>query len=199
VRALARSAYYDTTKINLRPGANVLADETSWMGRGALLGSARYQPGTRFAAGIWAGVVAQLESYSRLDLGAVNVAAQRVSERDESTTSLLLNARLRVQYALLPSILAARLRVNFERFGITRDSQTIQFVAGMAPSVTAPAESASQTEVQTRLFLDADVARVMGFVPSINTGFDYFRLDATSGSRETLVPVFGAGLRRDVF
>jgi hypothetical protein len=197
LRAVGRVALYDTTKINLRPGANVLADETSWMGRGALLGSVRYQPGTRFAAGLWAGLGAQYELYSRLDVGAAD--AQQASELDETTVSLLLNGRARVQYALVPNILAARLRVDFQRFGLTRDSQVVQFMAGTTPTVSAQAESATQTEVYTRVFLDADVAKVLGFVPSVNTGFDYFRLDATSGSRDTLVPVFGAGVRRDVF
>ena len=102
-----------------------------------------------------------------------------------------------MQYQLWPDVLATRLRVDAERFSITRDSM-VRANAGMI-TVANPAESATQTEVKARIFLDADIAQAFGFVPSLNTGFDYFQLDATSGSRSTLVPVFGAGIRKDAF
>jgi hypothetical protein len=47
--------------------------------------------------------------------------------------------------------------------------------------------------------LDAEVARFARFVPALNAGFDYLALDSSSSHRSTLVPVFGIGVRRDVF
>jgi hypothetical protein len=197
IRGTGRAAYYDTTKINTAPGSTqTLADETSWMGRGSLVAGTRYQPGTRFAGGLWLGAGGQYEFYSRLDVGARG--ARQAASLDQTSTSLLLNGRLRVQYALVPQILAVRLRVDAQRFQITRDSLQMQAVAGVI-TTTAPAQAATQTEMQTRLFLDADVARFAGFVPSLNTGFDYFMLDSTSDSVASMVPVFGAGIRRDTF
>jgi hypothetical protein len=196
LRLMMRAAYYDTTNIYLAPGSKqTLADETSTLGKGLLLASMRYQS-SRFATGLWVGGGGQYESYERLEVGAPG--ARQFALLDQASTTAIFTGRLRVQYQVVPSILAARVRVDAQRFSITRDGTNVTGVAGMITS-SSPSEEANQTEMQARLFLDAEVARFASFVPALNAGFDYFALDSSSSHRSTLVPVFGIGVRRDTF
>ncbi len=61
-------------------------------------------------------------------------------------------------------------------------------------------ETTVQIEAHGRLFLDAEVARLFGFVPSLFAGVDHFSVETDSqGSNFTTLPVFGAGIRRVAF
>ena len=135
----------------------------------------------------------QYESYARVDVGAVG--ARQVASRSRVVEPLLMGAcGCNTNSCRCSSPRACASTPNgFPSPG------TRWFFRPTPEYQANPAESATQTEVKARIFLDADIARAFGFVPSLNTGFDYFQLDATSGSRSTLVPVFGAGIRRDVF
>jgi hypothetical protein len=66
-------------------------------------------------------------------------------------------------------------------------SVTVSVVEGLA----------TQLEVSSRTFLDADVASVLGFVPGINGGLDYVLLRNGGTVERTVLPVFGAGVRRE--
>jgi hypothetical protein len=190
LRLFAKVAGYDT---NHGSASGTFSDETSVMGRAGLLASLRYSAGERFAGGLWLGGGAQLESYD-----AVGVGNQVTGINDTESFGLLLNARARVELAIVPRWLVSRLRVDAQRYSLTRSS--LNLVAGnqtvMAASSTL---DAAQAEVRARLFLDAEVARFAGFVPALNVGFDSAFFSSTTESHSAFVPVFGAGLRRVAF
>jgi hypothetical protein len=188
LRLVARASLYDTNKSNTG-----FSDETSVMGRGSLLGSVRYQPGSRFALGLWLGGGAQYESYDGGDYSNRTAVIN-----DTETFGSLLNARVRMEVVLIPSWLTSRLRVDGQRFELTR--ARLETVAGGGTvTETSTTEVAEQIEVNTRVFLDAEVLRFGGFVPSLNGGFDSVMFESNTESHSAFVPVFGAGIRRETF
>lgn len=194
LRLFGKGAVYDTSHTSVN-GAAIpsYADETSVMGRGGLLASLRYQPGERLAAGLWLGAGGQFESYDSL-----NAANGSVGDSSNDSVGLLLQARARVELAVVPRWLVSRLRVDAQRYSLTRDALDTTFGNSMV-AVVANTLSAQQTELKTRLFLDAEVARFLGFVPSVNAGFDGAFFSSNTESHSSFVPVFGAGLRRVAF
>ncbi len=189
-RLVGKTSLYDTSKTAT---ASSFGDETSIMGGGSLLGSVRYQPGERFAGGLWLGAGAQYEWYDTSQF-----ANQTANLDTTESLGLLVNARLRLELAIVPRWLVTRLRVDALRVDIHRESLNTLAGSGMV-TTTAEVEQATQVEVHTRLFLDAEVARLAGFVPSLNGGFDSISFDAPGDSHSAFVPVFGAGIRRDAF
>ena len=188
-RLFGKAALYDTN----HSGSN-FSDETSIMARGGLLASVRYQPGERFAGGLWLGAGAQYEWYDSGDF----FAGQRADLETIESLGLLLNARARLELAIVPRWLVSRLRVDAQRYALTRKS--LATVAAMGSTSTSATQlSAQQIELRSRLFLDAEVARFAGFVPSVNVGFDSVFFISNSESHQAIVPVFGAGIRRDAF
>ena len=188
LRLVARASLYDTNQSNAG-----FSDETSVMGRGSLLGSVRYQPGTRAAFGLWLGGGAQYESYDGGDY-----VSRTAVINDTETFGYLLNARVRAEVVIIPSWFTSRLRVDGQRFELTR--ARLETVAGGGTvTETASTELAEQIEITTRLFLDAEVLRLGGFVPSLNAGFDSVIFRSNTESHDAFVPVFGAGIRRETF
>jgi hypothetical protein len=189
LRAFGKGALYDT---NHTGAGRSLSDESSVMGRGGLLASLRYQPGERFAGGLWLGGGVQYEVYDTADF-----ADGSFESNNTETLGLFLNARARLELAIVPRWLVSRLRVDAQRYELTRSVLAETFSDNNMSSSSQL--SAEQTEIKARLFLDAEVARFGGFVPSVNAGFDsaFFSSDAESYS--SFVPVFGVGIRRDAF
>jgi len=81
---------------------------------------------------------------------------------------------------------------------IKRTSLNID-VTGGDLSAQNTISSFTELEISNRLFLDAEFGRLMGFVPSIYGGVDYFKQSGDSGTISATIPVFGAGVRREVF
>jgi hypothetical protein len=196
LRLFGKAALYDTSHTTAAGAAGLvgdeLSDETSVMGRGGLLVSLRYQPGERFASGLWLGAGAQYEWYDTADF-----ADRTFDSQTTQSLGLLLNARARVEVAIVPRWLVSRLRVDAQRYSLTRSSISESF--GSTNSSSARQLSAQQLELKTRLFLDAEVARFGGFVPSVNAGFDSAFFDSDVESYRSFVPVVGAGIRREAF
>ncbi len=194
-RLNAEYLLYDSDLIDVSAGSSTpFTEETSVMLRGSLLLGLRAQPGERFAAGLWAGAGAQYEIYDPL-----RVVGSTVDLKTEERFSVLVQGRVRLQYVVAPSYLTTRLRVDGSRYTITRDAVEIQ-VGGGGVTSTATAVKSEQIELSSRLFLDAEVARFLGFVPGLAGGLDYFSLTADQApSVTTIVPVFGAGIRREAF
>lgn len=189
LRLFARFAFYETS----HGGSAAFSDESSSMGRLGLLASVRYQPGERFAGGLWLGAGGQYEEY---DNG--RFANRTANLESTDSLGLLLNGRLRAELAIVPRWFATRLRVEAQRYSLQRES--LETVAGGGSvSVDAQTVSAQQTEVRARLFLDAEVARFAGFVPGLNAGFDAVYFSSDEEQHSAFVPVFGAGVRRDAF
>jgi hypothetical protein len=196
LRLFGRAALYDTSHTTAAgaPGltGDSLSDETSIMARGGLLASVRYQPGERFAGGLWLGAGAQYEWYDTADF-----ADQTFDSQTNESIGLLLQGRVRVELAIVPRWLVSRLRVDAQRYALTRSALSESF--GMMNTSTESQLSAEQIEVKARLFLDAEVARFGGFVPSVNAGFDSAFFSSDQESHSSVVPVVGAGIRRDAF
>ena len=193
-RFVGGGSFMETDLTPLDGGDLAFKSEESSMGRGMLLGALRYEPSDEFAFGLWAGGGLQIERYDPL---AVNRGTTDVGT--ETTTSFTAHARLRTQWSFLPELLAARLRIDAKHYKLTRKSITTTVSPG---AVTQQESGTSKTllDVSNRLFIDIEAASFVGFVPGLTGGFDYLRW---SGSDEdtltTLIPVFGAGIRREVF
>ena len=114
------------------------------------------------------------------------------------TTTFLLEARLRLQYAVIPDWFAVRATGDFLRYGITRDSLATTISAGAGTTSVQTAAEADQIELRARLYADFEVARLGGLVPGLVAGFDYL---ARSGIDDAtaFVPVFGVAIRRTTF
>ncbi|MCC6213635.1 MAG: hypothetical protein IT376_02115 [Polyangiaceae bacterium] len=185
----------DTTRIGLAPGDTPFADETSLLGRGLLLAALRWQPSGDAAAGLWLGGGAQYEDYTPLAVprgGVVTLAS-------ETSLTAIAQARLRVQLALVPRWVGLRLRADVLRYEVRRDREL--FVVGPgAVTSSATSEQTVQLEAHGRVFLDAEVARLAGFVPGVFGGVDHYSVDAPSaGATSATAPVFGGGIRRVTF
>lgn len=170
----------------------IFADETSVMGRGTLLAGLRVEPGERFAFGVWAGGGLQIESYSRDAL-----VGQTFTDDSQDNTALRFEGRLRLHYLVVPRWLALRAQIDAQTFQITRNAAAARYDGTGTVSYDQTASTLNETEAHARAFVDAEALRVLGFVPALTGGFDYF---ATSGggapSESTVVPVAGIGVRR---
>lgn len=194
-RAEGKFAYFDSTRISAVPGETLFFDETSYMGRGVGLLGLRAQPSMRFAGGLWLGAGFQYEDYSPLQ----TLSSTSVSFADETNTALIMEARFRMQWALWPQYLVARLRADGVRYEMARQNQTSLVSAGAVQS-SEQSESATTLEAHARGYLDAELARFWGFVPGLYAGFDYLSIDSSSqGTLSSFAPVFGAGIRRVSF
>jgi hypothetical protein len=184
---------YDT-QTTRGPADVFLLDQTSILARGSLLAGLRYQT-TGFAAGLWLGGGGQYEWY---DPSAFGFASMTFNTNEELQAEGA--GRLRLEWHVWPEWIAVRARVNATAFRLTRAQTTEVFNMATNATTTTTAEALStQVEVSSRLFLDAEVATVFGFVPGINAGLDYVRLQSGSAVSEKALPVLSAGVRREVF
>lgn len=188
-RANAQVYGYESTKAD-SGGGGALTYETSVLVRGTLNLAWRIEPRAPWALGIWAGGGFQFESYSALG----GYGNQTATESQTTSNNYILQGRIRGQWEAVPRWLVARARVDASQFRITRDAVTETLSADGSRTVERAVNSV-QTEVYGRIFLDAEVLRFAGFVPSLNGGFDYSRRFDVAVT-EDLVPVVGIGFRR---
>ncbi len=182
------ASLYDTTVIPVG-GADgrVFAEETSTTFRGALLLGVRHVAPRR-ALALWLGAGGQLEDYSGLSVDA----RARVRDETRESSGLLLRGRLRAQQDLLGDILSLRLAVDLVRHDLQRAAVSVSFD-------TREVDAVEQIELRARLALDWRAAALFGFVPGLDVGLDWVRVDDAGGSTQTLVPLAGVGLRRVSF
>ena len=168
--------------------------ETSFVVRGQGLLGLRYEPGETFAAGLWGGGGYQYESYDPLSVPKAGKVT--LSQIDQG--SLVTSGRARMQWGVVPGWLSLRAQVDAVTYSIHRSQLTIALGAGSA-TVADASDAARQTDATGRLFLDADVLGVFGFVPGLLVGADYHAVQASGTSTSSLLPVFGAAVRRTAF
>jgi hypothetical protein len=185
--------YYETRYENLVRSNFQLDRETSTVGRGTMLGALRWVPGPNLAAGIWLGAGGQYEDYRASNL--VSLADR--GQTSQQATRLLLESRLRFQWHLLPGILGARLRADATRFSITRNRRI--FDVGTTITNETRTTSATQLDLNTRLFVDIEALGFLGFLPSAHVGLDLYQQTDEQQSVRILVPLLGAGLKRESF
>lgn len=195
IRGEGKVAFFDSTRISAVPGESLLFDETSYMGRGLGLFGVRAQPSPYFAGGLWLGGGFQYEDYSPLQTQSTTT----VTFSDDTNTALILEARLRAQWAFWPQTLVARVRADAVRYEMARQSQAT-LVSGGSVQSSESSESAVTLEAHVRGYVDLELARLFGFVPGVYGGFDSLSIDSSSqGELSSFGPVFGVGVRRVSF
>ena len=110
--------------------------------------------------------------------------------RDVAQTSLRLEGRAVVRWAVLPEQLSLRARALEARFSLTRSGLVVRQTGAVRRSDL----EFVQVDVAGRLFLDVDAITVFGIVPAAFRGLDVVSVDGAAGISGTLVPMFGVGL-----
>lgn len=185
--------YYDATYNPQSTGSGYFHDEDSTLVRGLLMLGVRVQA-SNFFLDLMGGGGAQYESYGYLntDPKDPNVLS------DTTGISARYSGRMLMRWRAWPQVLALRARAEGSMFTLTRDLFTVsQINRPLSTSITTT--SLSQTELSVRGFLDLDVAKFFGFVPSAWAGFDYVGMKDDAGDVQTTVPVFGLGIMRPTF
>ena len=190
-RLEAKYVYFDSTR---QEAAGDFLDETSDLGRAALLLGLRAQPSSRVALGVWLGAGLQYEEYSPLLVSTT----QQVLLSTESRTALALEARLRAELVVVPSYLATRARADFVRYSVSRQAEAVLLQPG-AVQTSNSADDTTTTEFHLRGFIDLEVARLAGFVPGAYGGLAYLQIQSASASISALIPTFGIGVRQTSF
>jgi hypothetical protein len=188
-------AYYGTLASDATSAEDRQTNQDSIMGRGTGLLGVRVSPSARLTAGLWAGGGVQYEDYYRV----LQTSSGEQGSSYNVGISGKAEARFRLQWAVLPSVLSIRARFDYQRSAVRRDDQAITFSLGQVTRASQGVIELDQTEFFTRGFVDFEIARFFGFLPSVHAGLNTFLLSGDSGSTSTSVPVFGAGIRREAF
>jgi hypothetical protein len=184
---------YDTSSFPIgQAEGDVVSDENSFMLRGsALLGMRAEFP--KAALGLWLGGGSENEQYDELTVDQ----ALDTHIKDHTDWHLMLTGRLRAQFPIVSNILVGRVRGDFLRHSITRDSLSLDI--GDRLSTSSVASASVQLEVGGRAYVDLEIAKFFGFVPAVEGGVDYFSLADSAGEVTTTVPIVGIGIRRTEF
>lgn len=199
LRATAGVDWYDSTYLPTGPTttSGYFHDEDSLLARGALLVGLVVQPSARFFLEVLGGGGAQYESYGYLatDPRDPNVLS------DTTAVSGRANARLFLRWSFWPSVLGLRVRADGSTFQLTRDVFTVAQIGRPLAAGTTSTE-VRQLETTSRVFLDLDFAKLLGFVPSAWAGVDLYRISSSCrdcGDTAVTVPVLGLGIVRPAF
>ncbi len=194
LRLSASGEYYDTTTTSTLKGGPKAFDFDSRMVRGSLLAGARYgTPVDRVSGQLLVGGGGQFEAPDTTRIGAKGVSLQ-----SNQSVSGQASGRLAMRVRIVPNILGARLRGDARYYRITRDEMSVNGGSG-TKTVTTNTERQRQLELHGRLFLDADVASVAGFVPSIFGGFDYLSIAGSATTTTQFIPLLGVGITRQTW
>lgn len=174
-------------------GPNVFSDEDSVIYRGSLLAGFRAES-ARSAIAAWVGAGYEREIYDQL---TIDQRAAHVVDKEQDSSHSVVTARLRGQLPIFDNVLVGRVRADFLRHSITRESLATSIdVRAREVSSTDRIAISTQIEASARAFLDLELAKVFGFVPCVEGGIDYFAIDDETGVIATAIPVVGVGIRR---
>jgi len=184
--------YYDTTTVPLKDTLNSFYDFDSRMGRGAgLIGVRRGGPNDRWTFQALVGGGAQYEDpdVTKFTNGSTFALTS------QSNLTAHAASRLRVRVRVVPQILGVRLRADGAYFQITRQQLAVASTGG-ALTTTSSVEQQQQLEVHGRIFVDADIAALGGFVPAAFGGLDFLGISGSATSTSVAIPVLGLGVVR---
>ncbi len=184
--------YYDTTTVPLKDTLNSFYDFDSRMGRGTwLIGVRRGGPNDRWTLQGLVGGGAQYEDPD------VTKFANGSTFTLTSQTNLTAHAasRLRMRVRVVPQILGIRVRADGAYFQITRQQLSVAATGG-ALTTSSSVEQQQQIEAHGRIFVDADVAALGGFVPAAFGGLDFIGISGSATSTSVAIPVLGLGVVR---
>ncbi len=184
--------YYDTTTVPLEDTLSSFYDFDSRMGRGAgLIGVRRGRPNDRWTLQALVGGGAQYEDpdVTKFTNGSTFALTSQSSLTAHATS------RLRVRVRVIPEILGVRVRAEGAYFQITRQQLAVASTSG-ALTTTSTVEHQRQLEIHGRVFVDADVAALGGFVPAAFGGLDFLGISGSATSTSVAIPVLGLGIVR---
>ena len=192
IRGSAAFDYYDTTSYPKREALRNFFDFDSRMGRGTALVGFRYRSEDEklsATAGIGGGV-----QYEDPDTTTFT-GGRTLSLTSDQNLTLQTTARANVRFRVVPRVLGVRFRADAFYFRITREELFVTGTAGAA-TTDARVDRQQQLELHGRLFVDADVASLAGFVPAVFGGLDYLGIEGTKTSSSRVVPIVGIGIVR---
>jgi hypothetical protein len=162
------------------------------MGRGTAFVGIRYgSPVDRASLQVLAGGGAQYEDPDTTRF----TSGQTFSLLSNENLTAQASGRLLLRVRIVPQIVGARLRAESTYFSITREQLSV-VGSGGGLTTTSAVEQQQQLEVHGRLFLDADVASLGGFVPALFGGLDYIGIQGTATSISDVIPILGVGIVR---
>lgn len=192
-RLAGGSEYVDTTTLS-KPaglGRTNFGDYDSLLIRASLLFGFRIRPSERFGLRILGGGGFQYETFD-----STSVDQNGVKFKSPDTTSGQGSGRIDARWRIVPSIVSARAHAEAQYFTITREELSFSANTTGASQTGISLTTQIQLFVNSRVFVDADIASFGGFVPAVFAGADYTYLQAPQGERSTTVPVFGVGIVR---
>ena len=167
-------------------------EQTGTARTGTMVGL-RWYPSSRFVLTQALGLALQLERYEALRVNSFAAATPA-----NTTWGFRGSSRSRVQVAMIPDVLAVRLKLDASVYRTQLGSTETLYFSGLV-SRAASSSRSTALDVEVRIALDFEVLRVplVGLVPSIHGGLDAFLLDTEAGVASSGVPVVGVGLRRE--
>lgn len=192
-RLAGGAIYYGTLASDSLAGTNRQTNQDSIFGRGVASLGVRVQPGARVAFSLAAGAGGQYEDYFRVLQTSVGDQGTVFN----SAVTVRYEGRARLQVVLWPEVLSFRARADLQAFDMRRSDQAVTFSVGRVTQNQQGVTEISQIELFGRGFLDADIARFFGFVPSLHGGANVFSFSSNGVGSTVVVPVAGIGIRRD--
>jgi hypothetical protein len=194
LRASGGVAYYATSYTGT---SIIFTDEDSLLGRGSLLVGGRVRSGQALQASILLGGGVQVEEYSSLKVPSA-AASQGVSIDDTTKVTFRGEGRLRLRWAMAPTIVALRLHGDGNFFSLRRSDDSIRVMAG-STQTTNSVSTYRQVEAHGRLFVDIDALAFFGISPALFGGLDYSSVSGDGGTVRSLVPIGGLALSKPVW
>jgi hypothetical protein len=187
-RLAGGGALYNT---DVYPSRRGYYEETSVMGRGSALLGVRLTPSPRFVLAAHGGGGVQVEIWDGTQIPA---AGRKVVLTDEIPVTARAVGRLRAQWNTWPNVFSLRASTDFDYLSITRAKEVTTL--GSAGLVTTVSESSTrQFELFARGYVDVDYLEFFSFRPVVHGGANVVGVDGDTA----VVPVFGAGIRRESF
>jgi len=181
--------YYDATTISA-PVSNTLQqfnDFDAMVIRGTANVGFRYRLQDRFFLAARGGGGAQYSTYDTTAVGASGIqfnSPDTFSERGEAHADL--------RWRFWPERLALRSVAEGAVFYLTSDALVFSAPTGGKATTSVSTSNAFQAELSGRVFIDVDIARVLGFVPAVWAGLDYVNEQTGTAT----VPSAGIGVFR---
>lgn len=201
VRGTVDFVIFDSDTLLLGSGNDFLnGEEMSLLVRGGALVGYRYEA-PAFGVGGWVGGSAQLSSYDvRATSGQLDdVGNADTSLQESQSLGGAAQARVRVQWAVAPRVLALRSSVDWKMYSLTRMAANFDNAGGSNEFVQTD-EGALQLEAIGRAFVDIEAARVFDFVPAAGIGIDHYQLVIEGQETQVVtIPVYMLGIRRATF
>lgn len=190
--------YYDTTTYPLKDALSHYYDFDANIARGTLFAGIRYGSAVdRANFQLLLGGGGQFESPDTFAFA--NHGTKGTLDSNTNWTAHA-SARLLARVHVVPQVFGIRLWGDATYFTITREQLAVALLSSGGigtTTTTSTVEQQQQIEVRGRLFLDAEVASLAGFVPAVFGGIDYIGISGSATSSSNAIPLLGIGIVRN--